>query len=341
MTSSGPALSVVIPTRDTRELTLACLASLHRPEPPHPGLEVIVVDDASEDDTAAAVERLWPDVHLLRHDESVGFSGAVNAGLTRTTAPLILLLNSDTEVESGALRVLLKAFGTVPELGVLGVTLVYPDGSQQWSHGSLPTPLWAFAVASGLGPQLARLRSRFEGSQSPSPASASSGSGWQPTGWVTGAALAVRRRVIDEIGGFDEDFAFYAQDLDLCQRAADAGWCVGWAPEAVILHHHGATIEQGRRGPVIARQQPRLLWTDLVRWARKQGGERAAARLFRALAWGGRLRLLAQSLSGPLLLLMGRASRGRLRAERSATRDALTALSLQNLASRPRSGRLP
>src|SRR5437764_10842555 len=116
-----PSLSVVIPTHDTRELTLACLASLYRSAVP--GMEVIVVDDASGDGTTEAVRERFPAAIVLRHEAAQRFTRAANAGLARAQGEILLLLNSDTEVEPGGLAELIAVFHREPELGIAGALL--------------------------------------------------------------------------------------------------------------------------------------------------------------------------------------------------------------------------
>ncbi len=143
------ALSVVVPTHDTRDLTLACLGSLAGQKVP--GLQVIVVDDASTDGTAEAVARLHPGVRVLQTGErAVGFTRAANLGLAAAEGEILLLLNSDTEVDPGGLAALLAAFAADSRLGAAGGALRYPDGRPQWSGGPAPTLLWLFGLASGL-----------------------------------------------------------------------------------------------------------------------------------------------------------------------------------------------
>ena len=286
-----PRLSVVIPTHDTRELTLRCLDSLRAA-----GLEieVLLVDDASRDGTAAAVAAAHPEVTLLRNNEPAGFTRAANRGLAAARGGLLLLLNSDTEVDHPGLEALLAAFDADPRLGAAGAALHYPDGSAQWSGGREPTLLWLFGLASGLPALLARLplyrRLR--------PPGAVPERGDQ-VDWVTGAALAVRREAWEAVGPLDEEFRVYAQDLDYCLRLGQAGWDVRLLPGFKVLHHHGATI--GRDPGARRRQHPELLWTDLLRWAGKHKGEEWTKRAALAFQAGGRLRLLGRALASPLL----------------------------------------
>ncbi|HEX7183752.1 MAG TPA: glycosyltransferase family 2 protein [Thermoanaerobaculia bacterium] len=292
--SPPPRLSIVIPTHGTRELTLRCLESLERSAPPE--TEILLVDDGSRDGTAEAIATRFPSVRVLRNEEPAGFTRAANQGLETARGILLLLLNSDTEVEPPALDALAARFAADTSLGVVGAALHYPDGSPQWSGGAEPSLAWFFALSSGLPALLRRLP--FYRRIRPLAAEA----GPRRVGWVTGAALAIRREAWEAAGPLDERFRFYGQDLDLCLRVRQAGWEVEVAPGFRVLHHHGATIgrDSGAVG-ILGRQHPALLWTDLLRWARKHKGERWAARAARALRWGAALRLAGRRLARPLV----------------------------------------
>ncbi|MEM7049747.1 MAG: glycosyltransferase family 2 protein [Acidobacteriota bacterium] len=290
-----PALSIVIPTHQTRELTLCCLASLAAAED-REGLgesEWIVVDDGSRDGTAEALAARHPKTEVVRNQSPRGFTRAANQGMARARGELLLLLNSDTEVRPGALTALLAAFAQDARLGVGGAHLFYPDGRPQWSAGELPGLLWFFSQASALPATLARL----PGYRRLKPAGRNTSSG--VVGWVTGAALAIRRPLWQEIGPFDETFRLYAQDLDLCHLVGKAGWKVALVPGFEVVHHHGATIQEHRSRQTIDRQHSALLWQDLLTWAAKHRGAGFAGRVRRALRWGSGLRLLARNCLRP------------------------------------------
>lgn len=276
-------LSVVVPTHQTRELTLRCVETL---EAEGTELEIVVVDDGSTDGTAEALAAAHPRVRVLRNAPAAGFTRAANRGLAEAGGDILLLLNSDTEVEPGAFVPLLAAFAGDPRLGAAGAALHYPDGSPQWSGGGAPTLLWLFALASGLPPLLAR----FPFWRRVKPVGAPA----RQVEWVTGAALALRREAWEAVGPMDEGFRFYGQDLDLCLRLREAGWKVELVPEFRVMHHHGATIglESGTPGK---RQNHELLWTDLMRWARRRGA-----------SWEGRAELALRS--GAALRRIGRAA---------------------------------
>jgi GT2 family glycosyltransferase len=271
------ALSVVVPTHETRELTLRCLAALAAADPPP--AEVLVVDDGSSDGTADAVAASYPAARVLRHPQARGFTAAANAGLALAGGEVLLLLNSDTEVAPDAPGELAAALHARVDLGIAGASLFYPDGSPQWSGGDAPGPLWLFGVASDLPRRLGRLaawrRVRPVSGHRP-----------RSVDWVTGAAMAIRRVAWEAAGPLDPRFAFYGQDLDFCLRAAAAGWRSAVVPTARVMHHHGATVDAaGRLSP--SRHDPRLLWADLVRWEGKRNGPTGAWRAARLLRLGG------------------------------------------------------
>jgi len=298
-------LSVVVPTHDTRDLTLRCIETLEAEGTD--GLDLVVVDDGSSDGTAEALATAYPRVRIVRNVPALGFTRAANRGLAAARGDLLLLLNSDTEVAPGTFATLRAAFAHDPRLGAAGATLHYADGSPQWSGGAAPTLTWLFVLASGLAPLLARLP--FWRRVKPPGAAAG------PVDWVTGAALALRREAWEAVGPFDEEFRFYGQDLDLCLRLRDAGWKVELLPELRVLHHHGATIG--------SRSNLELLWTDLLRWARKYRGPGFARRAALALQSGAALRRLGRTAAAPFVPAR---RRGAWRAESEALRRAVRAL---------------
>ena len=306
-------LSIVIPTRNTRELTLSCLRALL--DAPQVEIQGIVVDDASSDGTGDAICARFPEVAVLRNDAPESFTSAVNRGIAAASGDIVLILNSDTEVDAGALRRLLTAFDRDARLGIAGATLRYPDGSPQWSAGPEPSLFWFWAKSSGAGAALSRLppyrwwrRSRSRRNE---------------VDWVSGAAMAIRSQVLDTIGWFDTRFELYAQDLDLCVRARAAGWRVCLLPEVGVIHHHGASVSGDEPQEVAERHNPKKTWSDLLRWAKKRHGSRWARNATRAVAWGLRLRLLGRRLAVPRMPHDRRRWAHEQEVYRSALRDIL------------------
>jgi N-acetylglucosaminyl-diphospho-decaprenol L-rhamnosyltransferase len=252
-------LSVIIPTYDTAEMTLVCCASVMEALPAD--AEVIVVDDASTDDSARRIGQAFPSITVLRQAVNRGFSASVNAGVFASRGKLVLLLNSDTRIARGTLDAFVRAFEEDERLGVAGAQLIDADGTAQWSAGPVPTMLWMVVAVSGIAPLVRPFRRRR--------ASANG-----EVGWVSGAAMAFRRSAWDAAGPMREDFRFYAQDLDFCVRARRAGWSVRLLSDIRVEHLHGATIARGNALPY----KPELLWLDLLTWGRGEYGEAWARR---------------------------------------------------------------
>ncbi|MEO8504196.1 MAG: glycosyltransferase family 2 protein [Acidobacteriota bacterium] len=310
MTATALSIAVVVPAHNTIDLTLRCVAAVLSDDRE---LEIIVVDDGGSDQLAARLAPAFPSVRVLRNEEARGFTVAANLGLGATEADILFLLNSDTEVRPGAFKALRQAFAADSRLGIAGAQLLYPDGRAQWSAGSSPGGLWLFSVASGLGAGLHSVPGLGALRRAKPPASAIT--------WVSGAAMAIRRSAWRAAGPFDENFRFYAQDLDLCERAGSLGWGVRLLPGLEVLHHHGATI--GRAAGAVERQQPGLLWTDLLGWAIKTRSPVEARSAARALKIGARCRLAWRSIRGMFL----HGERGvQWRAETAAYHQALDSL---------------
>lgn len=291
MTSPRPLLAVVVPARDNHDLTRACVRSVARAAR-SVALEILVVDDGSAVPVSDALADLGLELRILRHERSVGFTKAANAGLRAADSPLLLLLNNDTELDAGALAPLVEAFQRDPGLGIAGGTLYYPDGAPQWSGGREPSLLWLFALASGLPALLGRIPGYRR---------------WRPLhrpkaslDWVTGAALALRREVWREVGPFDEGLGAYAQDLDLCLRAKRLGWAIRVLPDVRLRHHHGATMAGATTGGA-GSEHPEKLWTSLLAWSHKEGGARLLRRARLAFGLGGRIRLVLRAVGRPFV----------------------------------------
>lgn len=246
--SSAGQLDICIVSWRTRELLRICLTSVVGQAEVG---RIVVADNASGDGTAQTVREEFPSVHLIANAENVGFAAANNQALRACEAPFVLLLNPDTEVQPGALRALLNAFGEVPRAGAVAAQLLSPDGSIQRSCRSFPEP--AALLYDALG--LARL----------SPRSPTFGR-YRMTYWdhstrrevdqPMASALALRRAACDRIatdGGdlFDEEFPLYFNDVDLCWRLRREGWNIIFEPAARVVHHHGRSTWQVRPAAIL------------------------------------------------------------------------------------------
>ncbi len=246
-------LSIIIPTFNTRLTTLKCCRAAVEAAPR--ACEVIVVDDGSTDGTTDLLRTEAPEVRIVTLDENRGFAAAANEGVAQSRGEIILLLNSDTAIEREAPAVLLDSFASESRLGVAGARLLDPDGTTQWSGGRIPTLPWLLVMVSGCSRFLPRRATRPAGDVE----------------WVSGAAMAFRSDVWNTAGPFSDRYDFYAQDLEFCVRAHDAGWNVRLIETARVVHHGGLTMREWR-GVEVLKHDPRMLWPDLLRWGRRHYG---------------------------------------------------------------------
>lgn len=225
-----PRLSVIIVNFNGQGHLERCLAALAA-HPPSAGAEIMVVDNASTDGSAAAVAR-WPEVALLQLPENLGFAAGNNAGLRATSGELVLLLNNDTVVPPGALDRLVERIDAHPAAAIAGPRLVDGDGRAELSFGPMISPLGELRQkvvtalhARRFGPVSRWVESRTRRERY--------------VDWVSGACLLVRRRVAEAIGGLDERFFLYTEDVDFCAAARARGWKVLFTPSAEIVHLRG------------------------------------------------------------------------------------------------------
>jgi GT2 family glycosyltransferase len=242
-----PDVSVIVVSYHCREHVLACVDRVlggvldHR-------LEVLVVDNASSDGTETALRERHPEVRVLPMGRNAGFARANNRGIAESTGRYVLILNPDTLVETGAIDRMVDWADDHPWAGVISPALVYPDGRDQLTARSFPTP--AAAVFGRRSPLTRwfphnRWSSRFLAGRDHH--------GDEPFAidWVSGACMLVPRVVIAHVGAFDEDFFLYWEDADWCRRMADAGYEVWCVPKARVVHDEGGTRDHGWPTPVV------------------------------------------------------------------------------------------
>jgi N-acetylglucosaminyl-diphospho-decaprenol L-rhamnosyltransferase len=226
------------------------------------GLEIIVVDNASSDGTPAMLAERYPDVRLIRHARNLGFGTASNAGARAARGRAVLFLNSDCEPAPASLATMLDVLDREPTVGAVFCRLVNADGTLQPSvHQSSPGPwslvgdvLFFSALRYGIYRRrglarwlLGRARAAHAGARD--------------IAWGGAACVLVRRQAFAAVGGFDERFFLYCEDLDLCQRLRDAGFVLRYVPEASAVHHWGRSTAQ-RPAAVTAAYRSRLLYFD-------------------------------------------------------------------------------
>jgi GT2 family glycosyltransferase len=215
--------SVIIPVWNGRQHLPACLDALLAQD--YPDFEVIAVDNASTDGSADFVARNYPKVRLIRNKRNLGFAGGCNVGLRAAQGDILMLLNQDTSVRPGWLQVLAEALQE-PGVGVAGCKILYPDGKTiQHAGGWIEWP-WGLARHHGQGEQDT---GQWDVSRS--------------VEYVTGAAMAFRRDVLDQVGLLDEGFwPGYFEDSDFCFRVRETGYEVWYIPDAVLVHKENTSL---------------------------------------------------------------------------------------------------
>ena len=250
--------------------------------------EVIVVDNASGDGTAE-VAGGRPGVTLVERDANGGFARAANEGMARATGRAVLVLNPDAVVPPGTLRACLDALWAEPDVAVLGPRVVDAQGSvDARCHRRFPTAWSALCFMTGLDRVLPWRSAqgylmRYLPDDQPADVDA-----------VSGAFMLMRVDALHEVGGFDQQFFMYAEDIDLCMRFRAAGWRVGYRPVATVVHVGGGSGMAGQRTPAADAAAFRTM-APLIR--KHRPGVRGAA-----------LALLA-FLAGEAILLASRARR--------------------------------
>jgi len=240
MSAKPMLLTVSIISNNNRDLLLACIDSIYKTAD---GLdvEVIVVDNVSADGSVGAVRARFPEVRVIVNENKEGFSSNNNKALRVARGDFLLILNDDTVVHEGALRLMADFLKANPHAGAVGGALLNPDGTPQFTGKARPTLLAAAMISLGLhrlfpnNPVTAKYFHVKEGYKDAEEVES-----------INGAALMVRREVIEKVGLLDEGFFLFCEDVDWCLRMREAGYRLYFLPGARITHYRGASTG-GRR----------------------------------------------------------------------------------------------
>jgi len=233
-----PDLSVCIVNWNTRPDLEQAIASILA-DASGVQVEVVVVDNASSDGSGELVRARFPAVTLVESGSNLGFARGYNLAAGRTVGRHILMLNPDTEVRPGALRELVGFLDSNAEAGAAGPRLLNRDGSLQFSCRRFPRPLAALFRNTPLGKLVPGNRFTRDYLMEDWDHHAA-----REVDWLSGAAICIRRQAWEQVGGFDEGFFMYAEDIDWCWRARQAGWRVCYVPQAVVVHRIGGSSDQ-------------------------------------------------------------------------------------------------
>jgi GT2 family glycosyltransferase len=242
-------LSVIVVNYNTRQLLDECLAALAEAEAPDGEMEIIVVDNGSDDGSPRMVATKYPEVRLIASNINRGFSTANNQGSAVARGDYLLFLNSDTRVSRRALVEPLGYLREHEDVGAITVRLVYPNGERDPdNHRGFPTPwnaLCHFAGLSRLFPNDARFNGYFRSYEDFSQT--------HEVPVIAGSFMMMPKKLDRQLGGWDESFFFYGEDIDYCYRIQQAGCRIIYYPHVEVLHHKGASSGLRKESADIAR----------------------------------------------------------------------------------------
>jgi GT2 family glycosyltransferase len=234
--AAEPRLSIVIVSYNCLAALTTCLQSIAADEGAPP-VEVVVVDNASDDGTVPSITERFPWAHVIANQANMGFAHGMNQGLELATAQVVLALNPDTVVPPGGIAKAVDELERLPDVGMLGVKLVRPDGT--FDHAckrGFPTPsaaLYYFLGLSRLFPRSPRFASYTAGQLGEDEAGTVDA--------INGAFMLVKREAVEQVGPMDERYWLYAEDIDWCHRFWDRGWKVWYWPGVRVTHRKGGS----------------------------------------------------------------------------------------------------
>lgn len=249
-----PRLAIIIVTYNSKGEIDAALQALAPPRS-RATHEIVVVDNASPDGTAAHVRARWPGVRVIDAGANVGFAAANNIGIRQTSSEFVLLLNPDTRATGSAIDRLVNTLDTRDDVAIVGPRIVDGSGHAELSFGPMISPF-------------AELRQKLlvVGSQRRLPGITSAvermTSRTRTVDWVSGACLMARRADLEAVGLFDERFFMYTEDVDLCASVRARGRMVLFVAEAEIEHLRGRSVTSASASTAAAYRRSQLAFYE-------------------------------------------------------------------------------
>lgn len=268
-------LTIVLVNFNTRHLLAECFTCLQRAIQDIAS-QVIVVDNASSDDSLAFMRRHCPGWEIIANPENIGFGRANNQALARMTGRYLLLLNTDAFVAPDSLVKTLAYMEKHPRCGILGVRLIGRDGTLQPSARFFPHPGKLFLQRTGLARFFPGVRLMDDLAWDHATV--------RPCDWVPGCFYLVRREVIADVGLFDPRYFLYYEEVDHCFAAKQAGWEVTFYPDTAVVHLGGESARTtGEITPAGRQVEALQLESELLYFRKNHGPGTLAAHLFLTL----------------------------------------------------------
>ncbi len=225
-------IDVIIISYNTRDYTLECIRSVKLTTNDFT-TGIIVVDNASSDDTIEAIHTEFPDVEIVINKKNLGYAAAINRGAEASDAEYLILSNSDVVFHRNAIDLLVEYLESHPFAGTAGPQQYYPDGSWQYSFNRFPGAILAvkdILFISAIERKFHKLTNRFNIFKHP-----------RRVDYTDGAVIAVRHSDFLEAGGFDESYFFYSEETDFCRKMIESGHKNSFIPKSKVTHHRGAS----------------------------------------------------------------------------------------------------
>lgn len=248
-TTSQKDLAIVIVSYNTRQLLDDCLTSVFKAERPSGGLEVVVVDNDSQDDSVQMVKKKFKQVILVESKENLGFAKGNNIGVNKTNSKFILFLNSDTVIEKDSLTKPLKYIKKHPKVGAVTVKLFLADGTIDYDNQrGYPDPWTSFCHFTGISklfPNSTFLNNYHLGRKNLNQI--------HQVPMTAGSFMLMPTKLFEKVGRWCEDYFFYGEDLDLCHQINKAGYKIIYYPKTTTLHLRGASSGLRKESKKIAK----------------------------------------------------------------------------------------
>ena len=276
-------LSIIIVSYNIRELLRECLYSVYE-EVKDLAVEVIVVDNASSDESVEMISQEFPQVSLRQEIDNLGFAGGNNVGIQSSTGKYVLLLNPDTVVCKNSIRTMVLYLETHPLVGAVGCRLTHPiTGDEESSGRSFPTALGLFFTISYLDRIFPK--SKLVGTYRMTYWRRNES---QEVDWVSGACIMVRRAAINSAGLLDKRYFMYAEDVDWCYRIKQAGWQIWFLSDALVGHYGGQSAKSWPEAVQKSIKTSSILqhYDSLLKFARFNYSESVEARFRWAISAG-------------------------------------------------------
>lgn len=254
-------LTIIIPSFNTKDLLDQTLASIDL----KPDWQTVVVDNASTDGSVSLVKKKYPKVKIVQNKKNLGFAKANNICLTQFSSTYYLLLNSDVQLQKGSIQPLLTYLDSHPQVGMITPKVILPNGSVDWAcHRGMPTPWNSFTYFTKLETLFPRSKlfsgyhQKYQDMDSIHSIEATSAT-----------CLLVRKKAIEQVGLLDEQFFFYAEDLDWCLRFTQSKWEIIYYPLSTVIHHKSQSGKNNQHNKSLRRQSKIAFFDTMEQFYRK------------------------------------------------------------------------